>query len=435
MYNEAFAACPLATVINNKIFVVHGGLPRVDSKIADLHTINRHITEVDYEHPDHCILADLIWSDPEEYLQGRVPNTRRGAGQLFGPDVLETFLKINGFTTVVRSHEAKDEGYEFMWDDQLITVFSASNYCGTQGNDGAVLVYESSLERKIITWNLSDHTDLAKAGVHGRFNMRGTLQNARRDSVKGILVTKLAKLIENNRLELIDEFETVAKKGIVSRVQWANSLRKVLKVKVPFLLFQNMLGVPSYGVNAKLKGPIDYMQWLIHFNTKRYNTTAGEGQGDSKSESVTREKMMEKASKLDRYLKQQMTSSEKKKPSNLEKFLANHVTKITSLFRYFDFDGDGKVTELDFKNGLQSISEVYAEEFTQKEVDDLVERVMGNNSEIKIEEFQARITKQHPKLFAAVTSSPPKMPSQTDASSSTPKKKLRERKARTKTLG
>uniref|UniRef100_A0A7S2XDF6 EF-hand domain-containing protein n=1 Tax=Lotharella oceanica TaxID=641309 RepID=A0A7S2XDF6_9EUKA len=108
------------------------------------------------------------------------------------------------------------------------------------------------------------------------------------------------------------------------------------------------------------------MQWLIHFNTKRYNT-AGSGEGDGKSESVTREKMKEKASKLDRCLKEQK-SSDKKKLSNLEKFLADHVTKITSLFRYFDFDGDvdGKVTDLDFKNGLQSISEVPQKSFLNR---------------------------------------------------------------------
>jgi len=268
-FNEAFSTCPLATIIDEKVFVVHGGLPRVDMKVNSLYQINRKITEVDYEHPDHCILADLIWSDPEEYLQGRVPNTRRGAGQLFGPDVLAKFLALNDFHTVVRSHEAKQEGYEYLWGERLITVFSASNYCGSQGNDGAVLVYEHGLTRKIISWNLSNTSLLAVSGTYSRFNFRVSTKKTKNggDSVKSILLKKLSKIIQDNRLPLIDSFEKVSKNGVIQRSVWANVLKEVLELeKVPFLMFQRLLGVPFYGVDAKHKGPIDYMQWLLHFN-------------------------------------------------------------------------------------------------------------------------------------------------------------------------
>jgi len=39
--------------------------------------------------------------------------------------------------------------------------------------------------------------------------------------------------------------------------------------------------------------------------------------------------------------------------TNLEKFLATHTSRITSLFRYFDFDGDGLITRMDLRTGLQ----------------------------------------------------------------------------------
>jgi len=306
-FNDAFSTCPLATIIDGKVFVVHGGLPRVDMKVNSLYQINRKITEVDYEHPDHCILADLIWSDPEEYLQGRVPNTRRGAGQLFGPDVLAKFLALNDFHTVVRSHEAKQEGYEYLWGERLITVFSASNYCGSQGNDGAVLVYEHGLARKIISWNLSNTSLLAVSGTYSRFNFRVSTKKTKNggDSVKSILLKRLSKIIQDNRLPLIDSFEKVSKNGVIQRSVWAKILKEVLELeKVPFLMFQRLLGVPFYGVDAKHKGPIDYMQWLLHFNdlSKRKKKTENER---SKSFSLSKKSSLsERVSKMEAYMKQ-----------------------------------------------------------------------------------------------------------------------------------
>jgi len=426
-FNEAFASCPLVTLLNKKIFVVHGGLPRIDCKVEELYKIKRFITEIDYEHPEHCILADLIWSDPEEYLQGRVPNTRRGAGQLFGPDVLETFLDINDLEVVIRSHEAKQEGYEYMWDNQLITVFSASNYCGTQGNDGAVLVYESDLKHKIITWNLSDTSHLALSGTHGRFNLRVSLKAAsgRNSSVKSTLITKLSRLIQNNRLSLIDSFEKVSHNGIIKRSKWAAVLRDVLQVKVPFLMFQRMLGVPRYGVDANFKGPIDYMQWLVQFSADRGKSARSPG-GDEKtrqrlsltmdglsSDSTSVQKsprspksLSLRVSKMEEYMKRVKLRGDRKsrKLTNLEKFLFEHTSRITSLFRYFDFDGDGVIVETDLLNGLKSISEVYKENFTKEEIEQLVQAVFNDEKKqangITIDAFAACLQKRNSKFNA-----------------------------------
>ena len=45
---------------------------------------------------------------------------------------------------VIRSHECMQHGFDKMHDDTLITVFSASNYCGTVGNDGAFVIFEKA---------------------------------------------------------------------------------------------------------------------------------------------------------------------------------------------------------------------------------------------------------------------------------------------------
>mmetsp|Transcript_23473 Transcript_23473/g.37717 ORF Transcript_23473/g.37717 Transcript_23473/m.37717 type:complete len:90 (+) Transcript_23473:1760-2029(+) len=66
--------------------------------------------------------------------------------------------------------------------------------------------------------------------------------------------------------------------------------------------------------------------------------------------------------------------------TNLEKFLATHTSRITSLFRYFDFDGDGLITRMDLRTGLQSIAEVYKEEFQDDDVDKLINRIFGGTN-------------------------------------------------------
>lgn len=73
------------------------------------------------------LMCELLWSNPQTAL-GRAPS-KRGCGIKFGEDVTRKFLTYNHLDLIVRSHEVKDEGFEFTHNDQLITIFSAPNYC------------------------------------------------------------------------------------------------------------------------------------------------------------------------------------------------------------------------------------------------------------------------------------------------------------------
>lgn len=164
LFAEVFCCLPLAHVINDKVFVVHGGLFSVDGvKLSDIRAIDRFC-----EPPEEGLMCELLWSDPQPNL-GRGPS-KRGVGLSFGEDVTKRFLQENNLDLVVRSHEVKDEGYEIEHDGRLITVFSAPNYCDQMGNKGAFIRFKApDLKPDIVTFSAVLHPDVKPMAYANNF--------------------------------------------------------------------------------------------------------------------------------------------------------------------------------------------------------------------------------------------------------------------------
>ncbi|XP_016992536.2 serine/threonine-protein phosphatase 4 catalytic subunit [Drosophila takahashii] len=129
---RVFDLLPLAAIIDGKIFCVHGGLSPEIQHLDEFRKLDRC-----HEIPESGCIADLLWSDPQE-ASGWTASPR-GHGQLFGGDVVEEFSRRNGVTLICRAHQLAQDGFRWHFNKQLVTIWSAPNYCYRCGNKAAFL--------------------------------------------------------------------------------------------------------------------------------------------------------------------------------------------------------------------------------------------------------------------------------------------------------
>lgn len=138
---EVFKYLPLAAVISDRIFCVHGGLsPRLND-LRDISSLSRPLNI-----PDTGLLCDILWSDPSPEHSG-FRESERGTSFTYGEDVVDRFLKKNDFDLICRAHQVVPQGFAFPFTSQiLLTVFSASDYCEEFGNRGVMLKVDENLK-------------------------------------------------------------------------------------------------------------------------------------------------------------------------------------------------------------------------------------------------------------------------------------------------
>eukprot|EP00621_Florenciella_sp_RCC1693_P003741 CAMPEP_0182525344 /NCGR_PEP_ID=MMETSP1323-20130603/2417_1 /TAXON_ID=236787 /ORGANISM="Florenciella parvula, Strain RCC1693" /LENGTH=324 /DNA_ID=CAMNT_0024734047 /DNA_START=117 /DNA_END=1090 /DNA_ORIENTATION=- len=137
---EIFDFLSLSAIIDDRIFCVHGGLSPSMNSLDQIRIIDRK-----QEVPHDGAMCDLLWSDPEEIDGwGLSP---RGAGYLFGGDVVEKFNSQNNLELIARAHQLVMEGYKLLFNNALVTVWSAPNYCYRCGNVAAILELDENLNQ------------------------------------------------------------------------------------------------------------------------------------------------------------------------------------------------------------------------------------------------------------------------------------------------
>merc|ERR1719489_29441 len=151
--NRAFEYLPMGAVIEDRILCIHGGIGGTVNSIKEIEDLQRplNVAQVPTSKIEQRV-TDLLWSDPSENDSslGVVPTAVRapdGSGQIvkFGPDRVVQFLQDNKLELIIRAHECVMDGIERFAGGRLIALFSATDYCGTHKNAGALLFVRRDL--------------------------------------------------------------------------------------------------------------------------------------------------------------------------------------------------------------------------------------------------------------------------------------------------
>ncbi|CCI49006.1 unnamed protein product [Albugo candida] len=138
---DMFDFLPLGALVDQHLFCLHGGLSPAIHHLDQLRMIHRFM-----EIPADGPFADIVWSDPDPKNTG-FHLSPRGAGYIFGGDIVEKFLHMNGLRHMSRAHQLCMEGYQVLFRATFSTVWSAPNYCHRFGNLAAVMKVDENLQR------------------------------------------------------------------------------------------------------------------------------------------------------------------------------------------------------------------------------------------------------------------------------------------------
>lgn len=145
-FTVLFDYFPLTALVENKVFCLHGGLsPSIDT-LDHVRSLDR-FQEVPHEGP----MCDLLWSDPDDRNGWGV--SQRGAGYTFGKDTSEHFNRHCGLTLISRAHQLVMEGFNWCHEKNVVTIFSAPNYCYRCGNQAALMELDDNLNRTFLQFD------------------------------------------------------------------------------------------------------------------------------------------------------------------------------------------------------------------------------------------------------------------------------------------
>lgn len=99
IFTDCFNSLPVAALVDEKIFCMHGGLSPELKNLNQIQEIERP-TEI----PDNGLLCDLLWSDPDPTIEGW-SDSDRGVSCTFGADKVVEFLGKNDLDLICRGHQ------------------------------------------------------------------------------------------------------------------------------------------------------------------------------------------------------------------------------------------------------------------------------------------------------------------------------------------
>ncbi|KAK1442071.1 serine/threonine-protein phosphatase 5-related protein [Babesia gibsoni] len=256
LFQRIFWELPLCVLVEKRIIIVHGGLFRYDGVTLDV--IDKvHRKRMCPASPDtfeDSIVFDILWSDPQPRPGRDVSN--RGADCIkFGPDVTSAFLDLNNLEVCIRSHQVPStlKGIDTAHNGRCVTLFSASNYCQTTGNTGAIIIFTKGLHfevkeymspslesiytlannTNVVTNKIIDASLSLKLEKETEYVKRQTSEKLLKD-----IVLKIAEVVCEKKQTLwlhCYKYDTT-KSGLVEPQLWSDGLSDLVGIKIPRLI-------------------------------------------------------------------------------------------------------------------------------------------------------------------------------------------------------
>uniref|UniRef100_A0A3Q2QAD4 Serine/threonine-protein phosphatase with EF-hands n=1 Tax=Fundulus heteroclitus TaxID=8078 RepID=A0A3Q2QAD4_FUNHE len=339
LLQKIFSWLPLASVIDQKVLVLHGGISD-STDLGVLAKANRHnvrntharilskstdSVSSDTTKDEWRQILDVLWSDPMNQ-DGCMPNEVRGGGCYWGPDITEDFLNRNNMQLIIRSHECKQEGYEFCHNRKVLTLFSASNYYDVGSNRGAYVKLGPDLVPYVIQYQASSMTRELTA--------RQSVGRTERSALK-----VLREQLFAHKSDLLCAFKKFDSKntGLVSLNDWASAVESVMHLNLPWRTLRCQL------VACKTAdGTIDYCDWFneLHIDQSLLET------------------------------------------------LYRHRSTLETIFRIVDTDNSGFISMEDFRQTWKLLSVYLKMEITDEDICNLAVTIDSNqDGSIDIDEF------------------------------------------------
>uniref|UniRef100_UPI0037E77599 serine/threonine-protein phosphatase with EF-hands 2 n=1 Tax=Semicossyphus pulcher TaxID=241346 RepID=UPI0037E77599 len=278
-------------------------------------------------------ILDLLWSDPMNQ-DGCIPNEVRGGGCYWGPDITEDFLNKHNLQLLIRSHECKQEGYEFCHNRKVLTLFSASNYYDVGSNRGAYVKLGPDLVPYVVQYQASSMTR--------ELTVRQSVGRTERSALK-----VLREQLFAHKSDLICAFKQYdsGNTGLVSLSDWASAVESVMFLGLPWRMLRSQL------VTCKSSdGMINYHEWFNELAIKGHNTD---------------------------HIDQSLLET-----------LYRHRSTLETIFRIVDTDNSGFITIEDFRQTWKLLSVYLKMEITDEAISDLAVTIDSNqDGSIDIDEF------------------------------------------------
>ncbi|KAL2099690.1 hypothetical protein ACEWY4_004084 [Coilia grayii] len=276
-------------------------------------------------------IVDLLWSDPMT-VDGCMPNEVRGGGCYWGPDVTEEVLNRHHMQLLIRSHECKQEGYEFCHNRRVLTIFSASNYYDEGSNRGAYIRLGPDLVPRVIQYQATRTTlDLT---------LRQSVGRTERSAMRALRQQLFA-----HKSDLISAFQQYDpdNTGRISLKDWAVALETVLHLALPWRVLRSQL------VNSAQDGMLDYHSWFRELAISNPNKDVN---------------------------------------TNVLETLYKHHSNLETIFRIIDTDNSGLISFEEFRQTWRLLSSHLKMDISDEAIMDLAHSIDFNkDGSIDINEF------------------------------------------------